>query len=122
MIAVSVYLTAFPVALAQMDGKMPFGGMVSFMMPCTCGEPNQWLFMAPLHLGAPSPVVGPLIYAPLRTLPGITLFDYYSVRIGGYLLGNYTPGVQSCQIYVGTGCVPLPALGEIFMVGTSGAF
>ena len=107
----------FPEATFGEEGGslQPFGGKISYMMPCTCGEPNLWLFMAPLHLGAPIPITGPLVYSPSRT----KLHDMYMVVPSSWLLGLYEPGTQSCQIYVGTACAVLPSLGEIFKTGTS---
>jgi len=116
-----VYLSAAPAALAQGGGGLlPFGGFVTYMMPCTCGEPNMWLFLTPLFNGSSVPLAGPLVYPPARVIPGNGLYAHYSVRPGAWLLGKYTPGVQSCQLYVGTGCVPLVSWGEITMTGTSG--
>lgn len=99
------------------DGLLPFGGQITVMMPCTCSAPNFWLYLVPFHPISPF-VGGPLVYK-----PGITrLYDNYTVLISSWLLGKYRPGMQSCQMTVGVGCVILPSFGDIEFTGTSRLF
>jgi hypothetical protein len=119
------YVMVSPIAMAQnqerdgVDNTQPFGGFISFMQPCTCSAPIQWFFMAPLHLGAPVPVVGPLSFNPLKVLPFNGLFSGFNANPGNWLLGRYQPGQQTCEIVIGTGCIILPVLGDITATGTS---
>lgn len=57
-----------------------------------------------------------MVYSPYSTI----LYAYYNIGVPGtYALGSYTPGVQACWMYVVTGCIPLPAIGLMFQVGTN---
>lgn len=124
VLATLLYVTVSPPAMAQnterdgTDATFPFGGFVSYMMPCTCSAPIQWFFMTPLLLGD-APIVGPLSFNPLKVLPFNGLFSGFNAMPGNWLLGRYMPGMQTCQIYAGTACIILPVLGDITAIGTS---
>lgn len=94
---------------AQSLGGVPFGGMVSFVQPCTCS------------CGAVV-VVGPPRGGPFLYCPGFTrVYEYFQIpRVGVWLLGLYSPG-GTCLIWVGKLCVPAPIqpIGTIIMTGTS---
>lgn len=100
---------------------LPFGGLVTTAIPCTCPGSigNIWISYAPLYLGSPIPSTGSLVYVPYIT----RVFAWF--RIGIPLiwhLGSYIPGVQACWMIVpppAAGCVPLPAAGVISQMGTS---
>ncbi len=92
----------------------PFGGIVSYTTTCTCSG-TLWIWFAPLYLGGPVVVTGPLIYSPYSTI----LYGYYNIgRSGLWHLGDYVSGGQ-CLVYAGKGCVNLPALGLMSKVGTN---
>jgi len=87
----------------------PFGGMVSFVQPCTCS------------CGAVV-VVGPPRGGPYLYCPGVTqVFEYFQIpRPGVWLLGLSSPPA-ACLIWAGKICVPAPIqpIGTIIIVGTS---
>ena len=100
---------------------LPFGGLVTSVIPCTCPGSigSMWIGYAPLYLGAPVPAAGSLVYVPYIT----QVFAWYKVTVPTtWHLGSYVPGVQACFMLVpppGIGCFPLPAAGVITQVGTS---
>ena len=100
---------------------LPFGGLASFSVPCTCSG-NLWIWFTPLYLGGPINITGPMIYSPYSSI----LYAYFMIGIPGiWHLGSYIPGVQSCWMAVPTvppACIPLPAAGQIFQVGTNKFF
>lgn len=94
---------------------LPFGGLVSFTLPCSCSA-NLWIWFSPLHF-PPKTIVGPLIYQPGYT----ALYGDFAIGIPGtWHLGSYTPVVGNgvCWQYVGEACVVMPNLGLINKVGT----
>jgi hypothetical protein len=107
-----------PKASAQ---GLPFGGLVSYSLPCTCSG-NMWVWFTPLYLGGLVVATGPVVYSPFSTL----LYPYFMIGVPGtWHLGSYIPGAQSCWMIVpppGVGCVPLPALGVMTKVGTNRLF
>lgn len=102
-------------------GTLPFGGLVSYTLPCTCPGSigNLWIWFVPFFLGSHIPVTGPLVYAPYVS----QLYAWYMIGVPTtWHLGSYLPGVQACWMLVpppGTGCIPWPAAGVITQVGTS---
>lgn len=86
----------------------PFGGQILSVIPCTCSYGHVV-------------VLGPPIPGLYHFTPFTTLYSFFQTyRIGAWLLGNYFPGTgNQCLVYVGVGCVPVPNLGAMQMVGTS---
>ena len=112
---VGLFLPALSVKAQVPIVERPFGGVVSFSLPCTCSG-NLWVWFTPLSLGGPVVVTGPLVYSPFYT----TL--YANFRIGvptTWHLGSYLPGVQACWMYAVVGCFPFPATGLMTKVGTN---
>lgn len=105
---------------AQVPG-LPFGGLVSFSLPCTCSG-GLWVWFTPLYLGGPAVLSGPLVYSPFSTM----LYAFYMIGVPGtWHLGSYVPGAQACWIIApppAVGCVPLPSVGVMTKVGTSRPF
>ena len=94
---------------------LPFAGIVSYTTECTCSG-TLWIWFAPLYLGGPVVITGPVVYSPYKTI----LYGYYNIGVSGlWHLGDYTPGEQACSTYIGTGCVTLPAIGLMSKVGTN---
>jgi hypothetical protein len=101
------------VALVNTD--LPFAGIVSYTLPCTCSG-NLWIWFTPLYLGGPVVATGPMVYSPYSTI----LYAYYHIGVPAlWHLGSYTPGVQACFQTTPAGCVPLPAIGLMTKVGTN---
>lgn len=106
---------SLPISSAHAQG-LPFGGLVSFTLPCTCSG-NLAIWFTPLYLGGPVPVTGFLAYSPFSTIP----YSHYKFGVPfTWHLGSYLPGVQACLMIVPKkGCVPFPVFGLINKVGTS---
>lgn len=122
---VAVFLLYPPeIHAGSLPSTLPFGGLVSYTLPCTCPSSagNLWIWFTPLYFGAPAPAAGPLVYVPGAS----QLFAWYMIGTpGAWHLGSYTPGVQACLMIIpppGTGCFPWPSLGTITQVGTSKPF
>lgn len=99
-----------PMANAQ---ALPFGGFVSWVLPCTCSA-SFWMMMVPFY--SPVPMAGALVY-----MPGAAMVyaNYVIPSPGVWLLGDYIPGVQACYIIIPYGCMVIPSMGVIRQVGTS---
>ena len=108
---------SWPASSAQAQtGLLPFGGIVSYPITCTCSPGNIWIWFTPLYLGGPINITGPMVYSPFSTI----LYGYYMIGVPGkWHLGDYVPGVQACWIKVYKFCVPLPAVGLMSKVGTN---
>ena len=107
-------LLLFPISSAKAV-TMPFGGLSTFSVPCTCSG-NLAVWFTPLFLGGPAIVSGFITYSPYST------FEYSNYMAGipsVWHLGSYLPGVQACYVYVGVACVPFPTIGLMTQVGTS---
>jgi len=108
----------------SLPGTLPFGGQVSYSVPCTCPGSigSLWIAFNILYLGSDTPVTGSLVYVPYIS----QLFAWFSIGVPtAWHLGTYLPGVQMCWMLIpppGTGCVPLPSAGVITQVGTSKVF
>ncbi len=111
----------FSAYAGPVPGTLPFGGLVSYTVSCTCpaSAGNLWIWMTPLYLGAPVPYTGALVYVPYSS----KLYAWFNIGVPtAWHLGSYIPGVQACWMLVpppGTGCFPLPSAGVITQVGTS---
>ena len=104
--------TFLPQARAQLQllqlNTLPFGGFVFSVVFCTCSAG------AIVNVGPPRG--GSFLYVPGAT----QVFQFFQIpRPNVWLLGNYSPGVGACLVFVGKGCVPLPHQGLISIVGTS---
>jgi hypothetical protein len=94
--------------------NQPFGGMVTFTLPCTCSA-NLAIWFTPLWLGN-KPFTGFLVYNPASTVL------YANYKIGtptAWHLGLYIPKVQACYVIVPGGCVLVPSYGTMLYTGTS---
>lgn len=97
---------------AQVAGQ--FGGLASFVIPCTCSLSISIGF-TPLWLGN-IPTVGLLSYTPGASI----LHQGYLIGVpGAWHLGQYAPGAQACFVVTPVGCVPIPNIGAITRTGTS---
>lgn len=112
---VGMFLLVSPV---QAQFELPFGGIASFPLPCTCSF-TLAVWFTPLYLGGPVVITGPLVYSPYSTIP----YAYYMIGVPGiWHLGSYIPGVQACWMFIGLGCVPFPTIGLMTKVGTNRFF
>lgn len=104
----------FPTLTIKAQG-LPFGGIVSSPITCTC-SPVVWIWFTPLYLGGPTVVSGPIVYSPFSTI----LYANFNIGVPSkYHLGSYIPGAQACWMYAVAGCFPLPSLGIMTKVGTN---
>ena len=116
LVLVGILIPSSPIQ-AAFDG-LPFGGLASFPLPCTCSA-TLAIWFAPLYLGGPIAITGPLVYSPYSTIP----YAYYMIGVPGvWHLGSYLPGVQACWMYAGVACVPFPTIGLMTKVGTGRLF
>ena len=114
VIGIATVFMLFPVSTTKAQTGFQFGGLTSFSITCTCSA-ALWVWYTPLWLG-PIMMTGPMVYAPYGTL----LWSNYSIGVPSrWALGSYTPGVQSCWMYAGFFCFPLPTIGHMIQVGTS---
>lgn len=81
---------------------VPFGGPILFVYPCSC-PPG----IVALTVGPPSTA------SVLNYTVGTQAFLNYNLPAARFLLGLYTPGVQSCWQYALLGCFTIPAAGHI---------
>lgn len=94
---------------AQAITGAPFGGPIVYVYPCSC-PPEIF------SLGVGPPSTAPV----LNYAAGTQAFLSYNLPAARFLLGLYTPGVQSCWQFDILGCFPIPAAGQIQpMVGSS---
>lgn len=106
-----------PTSLARAQTTLlPFGGVVSSTVACTCSPSLFWIWYTPLYLGGPIMIAGPMVYSPFSTI----LYGYYEILVSGaWHLGDYVPGVQACWMTAGKTCVVLPSIGLLSKVGTN---
>ena len=99
---------------AQAATGLPFGGFVTYALPCTCTPAVTSIFVA---LPAPTPTSNLV----LDYVNGTEAFSWHTLPTPTVAtLGIYEPGVQSCFIVIPHACIPLPAVGTITpMVGSS---
>ncbi len=107
-------LIVFPVS-SFAQAELPFGGFSTFTTPCTCSG-TFYVWFAPLYLGGPVVITGPVVYSPFSTIPYANFFTGVPAV---WHLGSYIPGVQACWMASPVGCFPLPSLGIMTKVGTS---
>lgn len=117
IISLTLVGLSWPASSARAQtGLLPFGGIVSYKINCSCSPGLSWIWFTPLYLGGPINITGPMIYSPFSTI----LYGYYMIGVPGkWHLGDYIPGVQACWIRVYKYCVPLPAVGLMSKVGTN---
>lgn len=94
-------------ARAALTG-LPFGGYVMYATPiCTCTPAIMQVFIGLPSAGATSNFT-------LNYAYGTQAFSWYTLPMPGVAtLGEYTPGVQSCYMFVGKACIPIFARGQI---------
>jgi len=94
-------------------GELPFGGVQGFTLICTCSA-NTLHYIFDYRVKS----VLPLVYQ-----PGVSkLYAKWNIW-GRYFLGSYRPGVRSCLIFVGEGCITIQSagmMGSFPGTGTSG--
>lgn len=96
-------------AAASAAKPLPFGGVSTAMVTCTCSG-NLLIYVQDVR----GPVL-PLIYQPGATM----LYMQYQPRSGVNMLGQYVPG-GVCTIYVGTACsTGGTPIGTMIQLGTS---
>lgn len=91
---------------APSHAQVPFGGLEVLEYPCTC-SPFMYEAFAPLYIASAVPITGSMAD------PYSHLFAYFVPHVGSWQYGFFTPGLQSCLVYVGVGCAPLPVYGTI---------
>lgn len=115
LLSLSCLLLFIP-GMAQAQGLLPSGGIVSFKIDCDCPYGIQWIWFTPLYLGGPVVTTGPMDYSVYST----TLYGYYHIgQPGKWHLDDYIPGVQACWIQAKFFCFPLIAYGLLNKVGTN---
>ncbi len=92
----------------------PFGGLISFVFPCTCTGGTVWGTVI-------APPLPPTYPVRLDVTIGTQLYLNYNIPLEGiYMLGFYEPGVQACYMYFGVTCAPIPSYGWVTpFVGSS---
>ncbi len=98
----------------------PFGGLVAFVVPCTCSF-GYYITYAILH-----PINYPWVTRSLVFQPGVSIphphLEYMTTPTPtSWELGTFTPGGQ-CLVTApnpADPCIPIPADGTIFMAGAS---
>lgn len=94
--------------VSKAEAAVPFGGMVSFTMPCTCDAGLA------ITVGPP---VGGQFYASYGFMASPLLFPFKQLHIGAWVLGVFTPA-PSCFMFIGLACTP--TAGQIMTIaGTS---
>ncbi len=92
------------VHVAEAGSGVPFGGALTYAIPCTCAEGVWYIFIRPL----------PPSYAMLLSYEtGTQLFASYNTPMTTELLGFYTPGPPACWFYAGVTCAFPPQEGLI---------
>ncbi len=89
---------------------VPFGGFVTYVNPiiCDCSGVVTQMYVV---LGGAAPPISNIL---LNYVNGSEAFLNYNLPEPGVAtLGFYVPAVQSCLTYIGTGCVIVPAVGQI---------
>jgi hypothetical protein len=96
---------------------MPFGGLITGRVECTCEPPKYMIFLWDFTSNG--------LITLLVENPGHSrLWETYTLNVGQYALGTYDPQ-DICKINVGTDCLDYPTTGLINHgpgVGSSGAF
>lgn len=108
--AVSFVDNIFSPEKASAAVGLPFGGFITYANPAICDCPPgvvTSLFVALANNGAVSNML-------LNYVNGSEGFSYYNLPEPSVaVLGFYTPGVQSCWMYVGYFCYPIWSRGQI---------
>lgn len=111
LLVVFVIVASFALKIRSSNAAigLPFGGMITDEMPCTC-SPGVAYFVA----GPGNKIPGYYVFT-----PGTVPYAWYMFFSESWILGAYLPGVQSCWM-LGDPCYPLPdVIGTISMAGTS---
>lgn len=100
---------------AQAGPGQPFGGLISYVLYCTCSTDGSIAAVSFGDLTKPTPASPPaLIYAAST----IVYPNGPPLSIGTWMLGTWQGG-GVCLYYVGKGCATYPTAGTMYMVGTS---
>ncbi len=90
---------------------VPFGGFVTYVNPIICDCSGFVVTQMYVVLGGAAPPISNIL---LNYVNGSEAFLNYNLPEPGVAtLGFYVPAVQSCLTYIGTGCVIVPAVGQI---------
>lgn len=93
----------------------PFGGLISYVLYCTCSTDGSIAAVSFTDLTSPTSASPPaLIYAAST----IVYQNGPPLSIGTWMLGTWQGG-GTCLYYVGKGCATYPTAGTMYMVGTS---
>ncbi|HEY9586340.1 MAG TPA: hypothetical protein VJJ27_01710 [Candidatus Paceibacterota bacterium] len=100
-------------------GTLPFAGLVTFVVPCTCTG-GLWIQFSPFYPGGGILLpIGALTFRPIPIGPSIPYADLFVGVIGTLHAGDYFPTPGTCWIGEPPFCAPLPDFGVIFQVGTN---
>lgn len=100
----------------QADTGIPFGGLSTFIMYCTCNANPSDIAVTVIDLSTTPGTPPNYIYSPGSTILHSFGMIYSS---GVWLLGNRQQG-GSCRYRVGKFCATWPTSGTMIRVGTSG--
>lgn len=117
---VGFILAVVPVRSYATEGLIPFGGIIDYVIPCTCamaaGLEQTLVFMQTAN----PPYVGSYLYTFGYAPIGTTLYrEFLAIIPSTYLLGEAAPGTVPCMVYAGTSCVPAGYGLPMVHVGTS---
>lgn len=94
---------------AQAAAGLPFGGYITYSNPAVCScTPG----VTSVFVSLPNPTLTSNLL--LDYVAGTEAFNWHTLPLPGVsTLGTYAPGYLTCYIYVGTACLPIPAVGTI---------
>lgn len=106
MASALLFLTVFQshsVKAQATTGEIPYGGQRVYTLTCDCSG-NLLLYIYDYRTKS--------LLTLLYQYGASILYSYYNVY-GTYLLGTYTSSGNTCQIYVGEGCVVISSQGQL---------
>ena len=95
---------------------LPFGGLITGNVPCSCDSPNYMIFVWDFSSMG---LISLLVDEKTRYSK---LYEVFTLNVGQYALGTYDPGAV-CKINTSSGCISYPTTGVINHgpgVGSSG--
>ena len=114
-----VLLAASPLISLAFSASLPFAGLVTAVVPCTCSA-GVWILFTPFYPGGGILLpTAALTFDPAPLGPSIPYADLLVGVVGKLHEGDYFPTPGTCWIYVAVGCAVLPDLGVIWKVGTN---